>query len=224
MQTEIIQYLENKYGQEFEVVKDARWDVTGGYFILTARPKENRRVTFLGYKNPSGEFWDYYPDELWTVQLNDEIKPLMDQLYPPRNRWEFELIVFRNDVLKKQLDEIDPKNIPDYSEVRKQHPDLTHLDLEMKLAKDVSESNQDEELEKVYRLIQFFREKGIQDYRIDIDYFEERLLKEKGRDKKEDEGLGDYVTHEIYVTDKDAETIHSPKDLEKYLEKDPKVY
>jgi len=34
----------------------------------------------------------------------------------------------------------------------------------MYLFKDINESNKDEELEKVYRLIQFYREKGIQDY------------------------------------------------------------
>ena len=74
-----------------------------------------------------------------------------------------------------------------------------------------------EELEKIYRLIQLFREKGIQKYSMNIFYYEERMMEEKGRDIKVGAEFIDYCTHRISVTDKDAETVLTPKDLEKYL-------
>ena len=92
----------------------------------------------------------------------------------------------------------------------------------MFLFKDMNESNKDEELEKVYRLIQFCREKGIKDYDIYIVYYEERLLKEKGRDIEVGLEYADYRTHNISVIDEEAETVRTPKDLEKYLVEFPK--
>src|SRR5690606_20442327 len=119
-------------------------------------------------------------------------------------------------------EKIDPKNVPDYEEVRKQYPDETTMQINMYLFKDMNESNKDEELEKVYRLIQFCREKGIKDYVIYIVYYEERLLKERGRDIEVSSEFIDYRTHSISVTDEDAETVRTPKDLEEHLTVFPK--
>jgi hypothetical protein len=137
-------------------------------------------------------------------------------MYPPRNRWKVSVEFYGSDSLNEQLDH---KNIPDYQEVQTQYPDTTFLELDMYLFKDMNESNKDEELEKAYRLIQFFREKGIRDYSINILYYEERLLKEKGRDIKVGAQFADYRRYNIYVTGGDAEKVRSPKDLEKHLVK-----
>lgn len=223
VQKEMIQYLENKYGQEFEVVKNVSWDFIENEFDLIACPKNDRRVTFEVHRTRGGHFWDYYPDRLWTVQINDELKPLLDQLYPPRNRWEFELDIFRSSAYyRRQLDKIDPKNIPDYSEVLKD-PDLMELHLDIKYIKDLNESNKDEELEKAYRLIQIFREKGAKNCWIDISYFEERLREKKGK-KKEEVDLSDYATHAIILIKDEVKTIHSPEDLEEHIIKDPGIF
>ncbi|WP_143085423.1 hypothetical protein [Planifilum fulgidum] len=125
-------------------------------------------------------------------------------------------------VSKSFSEKMDPKDIPDYPEVRQQYPDETRAIINMSLFKDMNESNKDEELEKVYRLIQFCREKGIKKYIIYIVYYEERLLKEKGRDIEVGPEYDDYRTHRISVTNKDAETVRTPKDLEKYLVEFPK--
>jgi hypothetical protein len=213
-----LQHLENKYGQEFEVVREAKYNSVMGAFSLTARPKENRRVTFAGVKHPNGKIEDTYLSRFWEIQqLEDEMKPLLDEMYPPQNRWEFSLKLYGADSLN-----VDLKNLPDYQEVRKQYPDKTFLDLDLFLFKDMNESNMDEELEKAYRLIQFFREEGIQKYSIYIIYYEEQLLKERGRDIKVGAEFADYRSHRISVTYEEAETVHTPKDLEKYLTEFPK--
>lgn len=190
-----------------------------GYFSLVVRPKENKRVTFAGYKHSNGKMNDTYLTSLWDVQFQDEIKPLIDEMYPPQNRWEMELDVAVSESLSEK---IDPKNIPDYQEVREKYPDEMPVLIKMFLFKDMNESNKDEELEKVYRLIQFCREKGIKDYDIYIVYYEERLLKEKGRDIEVGLEYADYRTHRISLIDEEAETVRTPKDLEKYLVEFPK--
>lgn len=219
VQKEIMEYLENKYDQEFEVVQGVEYRPRLGYFGLVVRSKENKRLTFAGFKYTNGEMKDTYLTELWDLQFQDEIKPLIDEMYPPQNRWEMDIDVAESDWLQEK---IDPKNVPDYEEVRKQYPDETTMQINMYLFKDMNESNKDEELEKVYRLIQFCREKGIKDYVIYIVYYEERLLKERGRDIEVSSEFIDYRTHSISVTDEDAETVRTPKDLEEHLTVFPK--
>ena len=116
VQREIMEYLENKYDQEFEVVRKAEYRPMSGYFSLVARPKENRRATFVGYKHSDGEMTDTYITALWDVQFEDEIGPLLDEMYPPQNRWEIRLSIAGS---KSLYEKIDPKNIPDYQEVRR---------------------------------------------------------------------------------------------------------
>jgi len=219
VQREILQYLEDKYGEEFEAVGEVEYRPYLGRFGLAVRPKENKQVTFSAFKLSSGEIQDSYLSDLWDLQFQDEIKPLIDEMYPPQSRWETYLSVAG---LKSLYEKIDPKKVPDYQEVRKKYPDETRVQIKMFLFKDMNESNKDEELEKVYRLIQFCREKGIKDYDIYIVYYEERLLKEKGRDIEVGLEYADYRTHNISVIAEEAETVRTPKDLEKYLFEFPK--
>ena len=108
-----------------------------------------------------------------------------------------------------------PRIFPTIRKFEGNNPEETAMQINMYLFKDVN--NKDEELEKAYRLIQFCRERGIKDYVIYIVYYEERLLKEKGRDIEVGLEYVDYRTHRIDFTEKDAETVRTPKDLEKYL-------
>ena len=48
--------------------------------------------------------------------------PLIDEMYPPQNRWEMEFDVAGSESL---YEKIDPKNVPDYQEVRKKYPEET---------------------------------------------------------------------------------------------------
>jgi hypothetical protein len=219
VQKEIMEYLEDKYGEEFEAVGEVEYRPYLGRFGLAVRPKENKQVTFSAFKLSSGEIQDSYLSDLWDLQFQDEIKPLIDEMYPPQSRWETYLSVAG---FQSLYEKIDPKKVPDYQEVRKKYPDETRAKIKMFLFKDMNESNKDEELEKVYRLIQFCREKGIKKYNIYIVYYEERLLKEKGRDIEVGLEYADYRTHNISVIDEEAETVRTPKDLEKYLVEFPK--
>lgn len=216
VQEEIVRYLENKYDQEFVVVRETKYNYELGEFSLIAHPKGNKRVTFVGYKSKNRGFFDTYPVALWSKQSEDEIKPLINQLYPARERWEFTSDVGTNDSLYEDLDH---KNLPDYQEIRKRHPDKMRSIVLIVLFKDFNESNKDEELEKAFRLIQFFREKGIQRFELEIAFYEERLLKEKGRNIELNGKYIDYLRHRIVLTDKRAKTVHTPKDIEKYLVK-----
>lgn len=214
VQEEIMQHLQKKYGQKFEVVREVEYRHSSKYFVLEVRPKENRCVTFAGFKYINGKLEDNYPSQLWDFQLKKEIKPFICEMYPPQNRWDIYMNVLGAETL---YEEIDNKNIPSYQEIRKQYPDKTSLKFKIYLFKDIDEYNMNEELEKIYRLIQLFREKGIQKYSMNIFYYEERLMEEKGRDIKVGAEFLEYCTHRISVTDKDAETVLTPKDLEKYL-------
>ncbi|PRX39845.1 hypothetical protein CLV97_1193 [Planifilum fimeticola] len=219
VQKEIIRYLENKYGQEFVVVREAKYNYELGEFSLIAHPKGNKRVTFVGYKSKNRGYFDTYPVALWSKQSEDEIKPLIDQLYPARERWEFTSDVGTNESLYEELDH---KNLPDYQEIRKQHPDKMRSIVDIFLFKDLNESNKDEELEKAFQLIEFFREKGIQRFRLEISFYEERLLREKGRDIKVSGEYIDYLRHDIVLTHERAKKVRTPKDIEKYLVEYPK--
>ena len=214
VQKEIIRYLKNKYGQEFVVVREVRYNFELGKFSLIAQPKGNRSVTFAGFKSINGGFDDTYPVELWSKQSEEEIKPLIDQLYSPQERWKITSDVGTNESLYAELDH---KNLPDYQEIRKQHPDKMRSIVLIVLFKDLNESNKGEELEKAFRLIQFFREKGIQRFEIEISYYEERLLREKGRDIKVSGEYIDYLRHDIVLTHERAKKVRTPKDIEKYL-------
>ncbi|SFG59246.1 hypothetical protein SAMN04488025_1546 [Planifilum fulgidum] len=75
VQREIMEYLEDKYGQEFEAVGEVEYSPISGYFSLDVRPKENKRVTFAVYKHSYGKMNDTYLTSLWDIQFQDEIKP-----------------------------------------------------------------------------------------------------------------------------------------------------
>ncbi len=212
VQEEIVRYLENKYDQEFVVDREVKYNYELGEFSLIAHPKGNKRVTFVGYKSKNRGFFDTYPVALWSKQSEDEIKPLIDQLYPARERWEFTSDVGTNESLYEDLDN---KNLPDYQEIRKQHPDKMRSIVQIYLFKDPNKFNKDEELEKVFQLLEFFREKGIQRFHLKVSYYEERLLKEHGRNIEVGGEFLDYRRYKIELTQEKAKTVRTPKDLEK---------
>jgi hypothetical protein len=214
VQKEIIQYLENKYDQEFVVVQEVKYNFELGEFSLVAQPKRNKSVTFAGAKSINGNFDDTYPVALWSKQSEDEIKSLIDELYPSQERWKISSDVGTD---KSLYENLDYKNLPDYQEIRKQYPDKMRSIVQIYLFKDMNEFNKGEELEKVFQLVEFFREKGIQRFYLKVSYYEEQLLKEHGRNiEVSGEFLG-YRRYRIELSQEKAKTIHTPKELEKYL-------
>lgn len=72
-------YLNKKYDKKM-VVEEGTYNLNIGYGA-TAHPKENPNLTFQLYRHSDGDWSDQYPREVWSQQLKNDIKPILNEQF-----------------------------------------------------------------------------------------------------------------------------------------------
>ena len=126
--------------------------------------KIKRNLHLLAEKMGSGNYLDYYVEELWTSQLKEDSEPIIKQSFKslPIESYDYIFIYGIADELQIKSD-----NIPNYKKVN------SKLDLVLRLQDYWSEETKEKGINETYTLIQELKKKGIDNIGLTI-YYKER--------------------------------------------------
>lgn len=216
LQSEVGQYLEERYGQSFVVEEPTYLPETEEY-RLYAYPEDNPQQRFIVSKNPE-RLLDGYISLLYKEQAQKELSDLVEELYS--NVWRAEAKVGVG-----RLEGNFAKGIPSYQETRQHHPDKLMQEVEIDLIYKINEGNKKKELGKILRLVHHYRETGLQNIKFTISYFDPQLLdNEKGmpENKKRDDYEEKYLRHQVSLGVADrVKTVDDIAELLVYFPKKP---
>ncbi len=115
----VIDYLQNKYNQEFEIVSSEYISETGNYDIRLS-PKENPDLVFKVDHNPKKDhFNDYYPYAIWQFQADEYIRSFLMGLEVP--------FALRTGFSSNA--EVDPTSIISFESLMKEHADQSSFNI-----------------------------------------------------------------------------------------------
>ncbi|SEN62955.1 hypothetical protein [Lihuaxuella thermophila] len=183
IQQEAKKYLENKYHEEFVVEKPNYIPAIDKYGMY-AYPKNDPDIVFGVTKLGSDPFLDTYLESVWDRDSKEELESVLPTFFD--HLWNFSTSISVKDRIET---EIAGKKIPSYRELRKAHPDQITNTMTIYLIKNVTDQNQDEELEKVLKFINYCEKNDIRIVNLEINYYDEALLnksKEKINIKNQD--------------------------------------
>ena len=213
-----LEYLTEKYEQEFEITRVKFNCYPYNTFEIKAYSLNNPDVTITMYAPSTGdEFSDDYIGKLWDKESKEELKPLVEKFYPESPPFRADIIINRDAIDKLQKS----TKVPSLKEARKHYINEMTLSFELVLFKKLTQENRQVEMKKVFDLIQQLKETGIPRIGITISYYNPKL------EKKGEKVLKEYHTHKFwdelqYSLDIEAEdipSIQTPEDVTKYLKK-----
>ena len=204
-------YLKRKYNQSFEVGTPKYTSDTGEYNMV-AYPKEKSNIKFVVYKTKTESFDDTYLNKVWSVQSENELKPVINDLYS-------DVWIFSSEVGVDQSVKTDVLNneILRYEDLRTNYPKGYAQHVSISVIKNLSKKNKDKELEKAFKLVRFLKERNIDHVNLSIAYYNDSLPEEA---KSEKDNLGDYydyLEYEISIDEQTLPAIKDVKDIESYL-------
>ncbi|RTR28743.1 hypothetical protein EKG37_16115 [Robertmurraya yapensis] len=142
---EALAYLENKYKEEF-VIEDRYYNFKDAKYSITAHPLKNPSISFnAGEAGIKNEYFDYYPEAIWTMQAEGDFKDIVKETFPNLRRYNVNTVFGEGDKLVYQT------KIPDYITAK------AFVDILVILPDKFVESNA--EYKKMLSLINFVREK-----------------------------------------------------------------
>lgn len=213
VQKEAQAYLEEKYGEQFGI-KDSDYVYEIGEYNFTAFPKKNPEVTFAVYRKGSQPFKDTYFMSYWSKQSREALRPVMDEFFP--DAWIFHSDFGVKEEVKKKV--LLQEEIPDYEEVVDQFRGQYTQHVNISVIKDITGPEQ-EELERILKLIQHLQEKKVDKVTIEVSYYAESLPEKARQDKDK---LGNYYEHLKYsfrLRPQDLHTIETTDDIEERFRK-----
>lgn len=139
-------YLENKYNEPFQI-SDVRYIWAISSYSIEAHPERNPDLEFRlesNNNNPPKISNDTYLNELWSVQLKENVAPLVDDLYS-KNAFIYTYVNAKDsDIVEKDYNNLSAEN---GTKVSSQHVSLI-------VFKDLTSDNLYAEQECVMELIQ----------------------------------------------------------------------
>ena len=193
---ELEKHVEKKYNTEVEVV-DKYYNFKDGSYAATFKVQEDKKeFTFDTEKTGSGNYLDYYVEELWKSQLKEDSEPIIKQCYKslPIESYDYIFIYGIADELQIRSD-----NIPNYKKVN------SELDLVLRLKDYWNEETKKKGINETYTLIQELKKKGIDNIGLTIYYKERAEEQEKGH------------FYGISFEPGDLKKVHTQENVEKYL-------
>jgi TM2 domain-containing membrane protein YozV len=212
-----LEYLTEKYEQEFEITKVKFSCYPSNAFEIKAYSLNNPDVTITMHAPSTGdEFSDDYIHKLWDKESKEELKPLVEKFYPESPPFRADIIIINRDAIDKLQKST---KVPSLKQARKHYINEMILSFELVLFKELTQENKQIEMKKVFDLIQQLKETGIPIIGITISYYNPKL------EKKGEKVLEEYHTHKFwdelqYSLDIEAEdipSIQTPEDVTKYL-------
>jgi TM2 domain-containing membrane protein YozV len=212
-----LQYLTEKYEQEFKITKVKFNCYPYNTFEIKAYSLNNPDVTITMYAPSTGdEFSDDYIGKLWDKESKEELKPLVEKFYPESPPFRADIIINRDAIDKLQKS----TKVPSLKQARKHYINEMTLSFELVLFKKLTQENKQIEMKNVFDLIQHLKGTGIPRIGITINYYNPKLEK-KGREVLEDVShkFWEELQYYLRIEAEDIPSIQTPEDVTKYLKK-----
>jgi hypothetical protein len=211
-----LQYLTEKYEQEFEITKVKFNCYPYNTFEIKAYSLNNPDVTITMHAPSTGdEFSDDYIRKLWDKESKEELKPLVEKFYPESPPFRADIIIINRDAIDKLQKST---KVPSLKQARKHYINEMILSFELVLFKELTQENKQIEMKKVFDLIQNLKETGIPRIGITINYYDPKLekigrvvLKDVSRTFREGK------QYSLEIEAEDIPSIQTPEDITKYL-------
>ena len=201
------QYLKERYGEEFYVDnlhyiwQTDRWSMRGHL--------KNEEGWDFWVSKSRGQFKDAYFTHRISRDAEEEIKPQIEEAFDSLINWDTSVGVA--DEIKDQY----AKSIPSYQELREKTKRYKQT-ITIALATSLTEKNQEQEFEEVYRLVSYLNQNNIR-AEIEIFYYDPSI-KEKGIKKVD---FTRQVQYEGFLTAKieidDVSQVKRERDLENHF-------
>ncbi|PRX39222.1 hypothetical protein CLV97_1274 [Planifilum fimeticola] len=201
------QYLKERYGEEFYVDnlhyiwQTDTWDMRGHL--------KNEEGWDFWVSKARGQFKDAYFIHRISRDAEEEIKPQIEEAFDSLINWDTSVGV------PEEIEDQYAKSIPSYQELREQTKRY-YQTITIALATSLTEKNQEQEFEEVYRLVSYLNQNNIR-AEIEIFYYDPSI-KEKGIKKVD---FTRQVQYEGFLTAKieidDVSQVKRERDLENHF-------
>ncbi len=208
---EAIQYLEEKYNDEF-AIKDVSYTWKTETYYMKASSKTRPEITFSVRKTKNKPFIDTYLVSIWSEQAEEEMGSLLRPIYP---KFMTYTVTARFD--KDTAREVTGKEIPSYKELRKT-TDKGSQTLKIFVIQNITERNKEEQIDKIFEIITYLNENNINSSLL-IEFYDEKLLT-TGVEEIPFSGRLEYVDSLHHVVDiNEVSSIKSKEDVAAVLKK-----
>ncbi|WP_025948695.1 hypothetical protein [Geobacillus thermocatenulatus] len=216
-----LEYLTEKYEQEFEITRVKFNCYPYNTFEIKAYSLNNPDVTITMYAPSTGdEFSDDYLDQLWDKQVSEEIKPLVKKIYPKFSAFTGSIVITRSSYdLIGELRKY--SKVPNYYQYKERILNAFPLKIRLALFIELNENNKPMEMKKIYYLIQTLKKNEMKNFNINAEYYDPKLEK-KGRKVLEEDvshKFFDELQYSLNIKAEDIPSIQTPEDVTKYLKK-----
>lgn len=183
----VLAYLENKYGEEFEI-EERYYNFKDGHYGIHVHPKKNSSLIFNAEEGWGGrEYIDYYPEELWARQAKIDFEEIVKETYPDLSRYHV------STVYGEGVELVQGPAIPNYIDSH------AFIDVHVNIPNQFQES--EEAFQRMLTLIEFAQQNGG-----NIHYF--IVYEPKETDAKD--------TFYISFTNEEIQKIDTIEDVKKY--------
>ena len=146
---EIVIKLEEKYDEKFTLV-ESFYEWKSGTYGGVYTSEKNKNVQFTAEKYQTGNFSDYYPEEIWLYEIEKELIPKAKEIFFDYDQVE------ASTVWGIGRDEVKGGKIPNYKEIST--GDALQISIRANVA--YSDVNKEEVEQKIFTLVQFLKEKS----------------------------------------------------------------
>lgn len=205
---EVEQYLKDRYGEEFYVDnlhytwQTDRWSMRGHL--------KNEEGWDFYVSKQGDQFMDTYFTHRISRDAEEEFKPIIEEAFDSLINWQTSVIA------EDEVEDKYAKSIPSYQELRKETRKYRQI-IRIALATSLTEKNQEQELEKVFRLVSYLNQNHIR-AELEIFYYDP-AIKNNGIKKVDFTRRIQYekfLTGKIEIYDVTSQ-VKTKGDLKKYL-------
>lgn len=200
-------YLKDKYGKEFTVDNvNYVWQVP--VYNMRGHLKGDPNSNFLVQKRKD-EFSDAYFIHKMSDEGNEEIQPHVEAAFDPIMNWDSSV-----GIADQERERLETQDIS-YLELRKE-TNRYRQQIKVNVPIALTQRNKEEEMEKVYQLIEYLNQNEIMG-NIEVFYYDPSIKEKTSEvDFKEQLDYGEYLTASLEVND--VSQITSVEDLNSFLD------
>lgn len=208
---EVIEYLKEKYQQEFVVMKTS---YMMDRYVIQASPKGQPDMDFMVTGNSKEDFRDTYYSTVWSKQARREWNPVINQTFGT---------TFDNRISISYTDEITEQKpingkIPSFMDALKSDSEYITPYIEINIIQNFNRENKDEQLEKVLSFVQILQSQNVSKSQVKFRFYDE-VLKNTGT---KNYSRAKHMQNFVLILDDDFSKIKTVEDLEKRLGMDVK--
>ncbi|SFB13832.1 MULTISPECIES: hypothetical protein [unclassified Bacillus (in: firmicutes)] len=188
-----LEYLDKKYGEKFKIDETEFGQALGdamGMYQVTAHPVKQKGISIT--MDVSEDFQitrDNYKEMKWRNEAREEFLPLVKELFPTYGHM-FVNPSFQEEVWEKYTLEDQYQTI--FKENLKQSSEFVHL-----LVFEEESFDKELQLQKIYKLYSFVKDRQVNDFTIEIRFFPQELKKRFYELKNPHQFEGEYYSKVI---------------------------